>query len=77
MYYSKGFVMKFVCYIYSAATTDEERQQMNEMGQFHVGDLINVFRRGSLVMHHSSADTSTPTTNTVLFATVSGAIGEI
>lgn len=59
-----------------AATSDEERQQMSEMGAFHVGDMINVFRHGSLVMQHSSADTTAPVTNTVLFATVTGAIGK-
>lgn len=62
--------------IYRAATTDEERQQMSEEGTFHVGDMINVFRHGSLVMQHSPTDTTAPIINSVLFATVSGAIGK-
>ncbi|KAF5270894.1 hypothetical protein FQR65_LT17766 [Abscondita terminalis] len=50
----------FVCQKDSAATTDDERLQMQEVGQFHVGDMINVFRHGSLVMQNLG-ETSTPT----------------
>ncbi|XP_050068319.1 DNA damage-binding protein 1 [Anopheles maculipalpis] len=64
----------FVCLKDSAATTDEERQQMPEVAQFHLGDLVNVFRHGSLVMQNISERT-TPTNGCVLFGTVSGAIG--
>ncbi|XP_071453607.1 DNA damage-binding protein 1 [Hetaerina americana] len=64
----------FVCQKDSAATTDEERQQMQEVGQFHLGDMVNVFRHGSLVMQNVS-DMSTPTHGCVLFGTVSGTIG--
>ncbi|KAB0803831.1 hypothetical protein PPYR_00801 [Photinus pyralis] len=64
----------FVCQKDSAATADEERLQMQEVGQFHVGDMINVFRHGSLVMQNLG-ETSTPTTGCVLFGTVGGAIG--
>lgn len=63
------------CFNYSAATTDEERQQMQAVGQFHLGDMVNVFRHGSLVMQHVG-ETSTPTQGCVLFGTVSGAIGK-
>ncbi|XP_044728814.1 DNA damage-binding protein 1 isoform X2 [Chrysoperla carnea] len=63
-----------VCQKDSAATTDEERQQMQEVGQFHLGDMVNVFRHGSLVMQNLG-ETSTPTTGCVLYGTVSGAIG--
>ncbi|KAJ8724163.1 hypothetical protein PYW07_008143 [Mythimna separata] len=62
----------FVCQKDSAATTDEERQQMSYMGQFHVGDMVNVMRSGSLVGQH--ADTAAPVTNPVLLATVTGSI---
>ncbi|KAK9680788.1 CPSF A subunit region [Popillia japonica] len=47
---------------------------MQEVGQFHVGDMINVFRHGSLVMQNLG-ETSTPTSGCVLFGTVGGAIG--
>lgn len=65
----------FVCQKDSAAATDEERSQMQEVGQFHVGDMINVFRHGSLVMQNLG-ETSTPTRGCVLFGTVGGAIGK-
>lgn len=65
----------FVCQKDSAATTDEERVQMQEVGQYHVGDMINVFRHGSLVIQNLG-ETSTPTMGCVLFGTVGGAIGK-
>lgn len=58
----------------SAATTDEERQQMPEVAQFHLGDMVNVFRHGSLVMQNVGERT-TPTQGCILYGTVSGAIG--
>ncbi|CAK1553322.1 unnamed protein product [Leptosia nina] len=62
----------FVCQKDSAATTDEERQQMGYMGQFHLGDMVNVMRLGSLVGQH--ADTAAPVQNPATLATVNGAI---
>lgn len=64
----------FVCQKDSAATTDEERQQMPEVAQYHLGDFVNVFRHGSLVMQNVGEKT-TPTQGCVLYGTVSGAIG--
>lgn len=64
----------FVCQKDSAATTDEDRVQMQEVGRFHVGDMINVFRHGSLAMQNL-AETSTPVSGCVLFGTVAGAVG--
>lgn len=64
----------FVCQKDSAATTDEERQYLQEVGQFHLGEFVNVFRHGSLVMQHPGEST-TPTQGSVLFGTVYGAIG--
>lgn len=60
--------------LFSAATSEDERQQMQEVGQFHLGDMVNVFRHGSLVMQNLG-ESSTPTLGCVLFGTVSGAIG--
>lgn len=48
---------------------------MQEVGQFHLGDMVNVFRHGSLVMQHVG-ETSTPTQGCILYGTVSGAIGK-
>lgn len=65
----------FVCQKDSAATTEEERQQMTEVGRFHLGDMVNVFCHGSLVMDHAAEALTTPTHGCVLFGTVHGAIG--
>ncbi len=48
---------------------------MTEVGQIHVGDMINVFRHGSLVMQNLG-DTSTPHSGSILYGTVHGALGE-
>lgn len=66
----------FVCQKDSSATTDEERQLMQEVALFHLGDLVNVFRHGSLVMQNLG-ETTTSTTGSVLFGTVSGSVGVI
>ncbi|RUS91294.1 hypothetical protein EGW08_000908 [Elysia chlorotica] len=66
----------FVCQKDSAATTDEERSQMQEVGLYHLGEMINVFRHGSLVMHHAGENT-TPLQGSVLFGTVNGAVGMV
>jgi len=63
--------------LYSAATTEEERQQLSEVGRFHLGDMVNCFRHGSLVMDHAAETLTTPTQGCVLFGTVNGAIGKI
>lgn len=68
------FMISNIITICSAATTDEERQQMPEVAQFHLGDMINVFRHGSLAMQNVGERT-TPTQGCVLYGTVSGAIG--
>jgi DNA damage-binding protein 1 len=66
----------FVCQRDSAASTDEERQQMTEVGQIHVGDMINVFCHGSLVMENLG-DSSTPHTGSILYGTIHGSIGMV
>lgn len=60
---------------FSAATTDEERQHLQEVGLFHLGEFVNVFCHGSLVMQNLG-ETSTPTQGSVLFGTVNGMIGK-
>ena len=59
----------------SAATTDEERQHLQEVGLFHLGEFVNVFCHGSLVMQNLG-ETSTPPQGSVLFGTVNGMIVE-
>merc|ERR1739838_92960 len=64
----------FVCHKDSAATSDEERQQMQEVGRFHLGDFVNVFRHGTLVMQ-GVPEATTLTQGHVLYGTVHGALG--
>jgi DNA damage-binding protein 1 len=55
------------------ASTDEERQRLEIIGEFHLGEFVNRFRRGSLVMRMPDSDLSkVPTT---LFVTINGVIG--
>ncbi|KAA0714579.1 DNA damage-binding protein 1 DDB p127 subunit [Triplophysa tibetana] len=63
----------FVCQKDSAATTDEERQHLQEVGLFHLGEFVNVFSHGSLVLQNLG-ESSTPTQGSVLFGTVNGMI---
>lgn len=48
---------------------------MQEVGLSHLGEFVNVFCHGSLVMQNLG-ETSTPTQGSVLFGTVNGMIGK-
>ncbi len=56
------------------AATDEERARLITVGEFHLGEFVNRFRAGSLVMKLGEADAQPPT---LVFGTVSGMIGVI
>ena len=60
----------------SAAATNEERRKLSITGRYHINDLINVFRHGSLVMNNPSESVMNYQPS-ILFGTVSGAIGLI
>ncbi|VDP04978.1 unnamed protein product [Soboliphyme baturini] len=60
----------------STATTDEDRQRLQTVGMFHLGEMVNVFRHGSLVMQHPG-EACAPVSSPILFGTVQGAIGLI
>lgn len=68
-------IMLSLSYWVSAATTDEERQHLQEVGVFHLGEFVNVFCHGSLVLQNLG-ESSTPTQGSVLFGTVNGMIGK-
>ena len=51
---SKNFIFTFY---FSAATVDEERLRLQETGLFHIGDFVNSFRHGSLVMQNVTEST--------------------
>ena len=43
----------FTCQKDSAATTDEERQHLKEVGFYHLGEFVNCFRHGKCLMQSS------------------------
>jgi DNA damage-binding protein 1 len=55
------------------AATDEERQRLDIVGEFHLGEFVNRFRRGSLVMRLPDSDLAK--VPTMLFGTINGVIG--
>ncbi|CAK4097320.1 unnamed protein product [Aphanomyces euteiches] len=57
----------------SGATTDEERSRLDCVSEFHVGEFVNRFRHGSLVMQQPGQEASKG--SSLLFGTVSGMIG--
>ena len=57
----------------SDAATDEERSRLEIVGEYHVGEFVNKFRRGSLVMR--LPDQEHADVPTLLFGTVNGVIG--
>lgn len=71
----------FVCQRDSKAMSDQDRtngmlQQMQHVGLFHLGDLVNVIVPGSLVVQHPS-ESSIEIKRASLFGTVDGVIGLI
>ena len=57
------------------AATDDDRGRLEVVGEFHLGEFVNRFRRGSLAMHVAEAG-SAPLP-TLLYGTVNGVIGLI
>lgn len=60
---------------WNASANDEDRCRLNMVGQYHLGDFVNRFREGSLVMRLPDSEISK--FPTVLFGTINGAIGII
>lgn len=59
----------------NATANDEDRCRLNMVGQYHLGDFVNRFRVGSLVMRLPDSELSN--VPTVLFGSITGAIGII
>lgn len=59
----------------SEGATDEERGRLEVVGEYHLGEFVNRFRHGSLVMR--LADSDVGQIPTVIFGTVNGVIGVI
>jgi len=60
---------------FNESASDEDRCRLNMVGQYHLGDFVNRFREGSLVMRLPDSDLSK--LPTVLFGSINGAIGVI
>lgn len=59
----------------SEGATDEERGRLEVAGEYHLGEFVNRFRHGSLVMRLPDSDVGQ--IPTVIFGTVNGVIGVI
>ncbi|XP_010537808.1 PREDICTED: DNA damage-binding protein 1a [Tarenaya hassleriana] len=59
----------------SEGATDEERGRLEVVGEYHLGEFVNRFRHGSLVMR--LPDSEIGQIPTVIFGTVNGVIGVI
>lgn len=59
----------------SDAATDEERGRLEVIGEYHLGEFVNRFRHGSLVM--CLPDLEAGHIPTVIFGTINGVIGVI
>lgn len=59
----------------SDAATDEERGRLEVVGEYHLGEFVNRFRHGSLVMR--LPDSEMGQIPTVIFGTINGVIGII
>ncbi|KAF2317858.1 hypothetical protein GH714_041177 [Hevea brasiliensis] len=59
----------------SEGATDEERGRLEVVGEYHLGEFVNRFRHGSLVMRLPDSDVGQ--IPTVIFGSVNGVIGVI
>ncbi|XP_078433681.1 DNA damage-binding protein 1a-like [Wolffia australiana] len=59
----------------SEAATDEERGHLDVVGEFHLGEFVNRFRAGSLVMR--LPDSEAAQIQTVIFGSINGVIGVV
>ncbi|CAK8578715.1 unnamed protein product [Lathyrus sativus] len=59
----------------SEGATDEERGRLEVAGEYHLGEFVNRFRHGSLVMRLPDSDVGQ--IPTVIFGTINGVIGVI
>ncbi|KAG6496539.1 hypothetical protein ZIOFF_044406 [Zingiber officinale] len=59
----------------SDAASDEERGRLEVVGEYHLGEFVNRFRHGSLVMR--LPDSEVGNIPTIIFGTINGVIGVI
>ena len=66
----------FVCKYDSKAASEQERAVLQQVGLFHLGDSVNVFHPGSLVVQFPN-ESSRDIKRTTLLGTVDGVVGLI
>ena len=71
---SENALNLFVTRKQTDASTEEERQRLEIVGEFHVGEFINRFRSGSLTIADSSI---APPLSNLLYGTVNGVLGVV
>lgn len=54
--------------------SDEEKKILQRVGFFHLGEVVNVFKRGSLVYRYNDRENS-KFSNQIIFGTASGLLG--
>eukprot|EP00051_Salpingoeca_urceolata_P028390 m.486586 g.486586 ORF g.486586 m.486586 type:complete len:1102 (+) comp24511_c0_seq1:335-3640(+) len=64
----------FTCKRNSDSSEDDERQRLDVVGEFHVGQFINVFQHGTLGMAARDG-TDSAHESSILYGTVTGSIG--
>ena len=62
-------------YLYSVATVEDDLQYMLQPSRMYIGDSINVFGRGSLVMEHPGSSPVPIIGKPILYGGVHGTIG--
>jgi DNA damage-binding protein 1 len=65
----------FVCQKNSEAAVEADLMYMLQPSRMYIGDNINVFRRGSLVMEHPGASPSPIQGKPIIYGSVHGAVG--
>ncbi|RDD41784.1 DNA damage-binding protein 1 [Trichoplax sp. H2] len=60
----------------NSSSSEEEQKHLPTVGVYHVGEFVNVFRQGSLVMQNT-VDIPDSVQGSILFGTVSGAVGVV
>jgi len=74
---SENFHNIIVCQKKLVRSSDVETTKLVEVGNFHVGDFINTFRHGTLVMQNAVETELKTEESRILYGTVAGCIGVV
>ena len=67
----------FVCKRSFDQTAESNNLKMDLIGEYHLGESVNVLRPGSLAMHLKDGESSVGDQQSILYGAVSGAIGTL